>query len=36
MDYLDPDEEYEMMHADELEMMNEIDYGNNGNLITFS
>lgn len=26
MDYLDPDEEYEMMHADELEMMNEMDF----------
>lgn len=36
MDYLDPDEEYEMMHADELEMMNEIDFENSGNLITFA
>ncbi|KAF0755680.1 chromosome transmission fidelity protein 18 [Aphis craccivora] len=26
MDYLDPEEEYEMMHADELEMMNEMDF----------
>uniref|UniRef100_A0A2S2NZK5 Chromosome transmission fidelity protein 18 n=1 Tax=Schizaphis graminum TaxID=13262 RepID=A0A2S2NZK5_SCHGA len=26
MDYLDPEEEFEMMHADELEMMNEMDF----------
>lgn len=36
MDYPDPDEEFEMMYADELEMMNEIDAENNGNLITNS
>lgn len=32
MDYIDPEEEFEMMHADELEMMNEIEFENNGNL----
>lgn len=25
MDYPDPEEEFEMMHADELEMMNEME-----------
>lgn len=25
MDYLDPDEEFEIMHADELEIMNEME-----------
>lgn len=33
MDYLDPEEE-DMMYADELEMMNELEYENCGNLIT--
>lgn len=33
MDYLDPEEEFEMMHADELEMMNEMDFQTNGKLI---
>lgn len=32
MDYIDPEEEFEIMHADELEMMNEMEYENNGNL----
>jgi len=36
MEYLDPEEEYEMMHADELEMMNEMDFQCNGSLITFT
>jgi len=36
MDYLDPEEEFEMMHADELEMMNEMDFKTDGNLITFT
>lgn len=35
MEYPDPDEEYEMMHADELEMMNEMDFENDGDLIIF-
>lgn len=34
MEYLDPEEEFEMMHADELELMNEIDYETTGNLNT--
>jgi len=34
MEYLDPEEEFEMMHADELELMNEIDFETQGNLIT--
>lgn len=32
MDFLDPEEEFEMMHADELEMMNEMDFENDGNM----
>lgn len=32
MDYIDPEEEFEMMHADELQMMNEMEFENNGNL----
>lgn len=32
MDYLDPEEEFEMMHADEIEMMNEMNYENDGNI----
>lgn len=36
MDYLDPDEEYEMMHADELELMNDLEFENSGNLIIYS
>lgn len=35
MDYLDPEEE-DMMYADELEMMNELEFENSGNLITQS
>jgi len=36
MEYLDPEEEFEMMHADELEMMNEMDFTTDGNLITIT
>jgi len=32
MDYIDPEEEFEMMYADELEMMNEMEFKNEGNL----
>lgn len=32
MDYLDPEEEFEMMHADEIEMMNEMNFENEGNM----
>lgn len=33
MDYIDPEEEFEMMYADELEMMNEMEAENNGNFL---
>jgi len=31
MNYLDPEEEFEMIHADEFEIMNEMDLENDGN-----
>lgn len=36
MEDLDPEEEFELMYADELELMNEIDLETQGNLVIYS
>lgn len=35
MEDLDPEEEFELMYADELELMNEIDLEAQGNLVKY-